>query len=191
MKYNYCHYLAYTNNKIKVNNIAYMKIYFTHITTTILTIMVALCLTSCDEDVDTAYDLNGIWEGTIYGDYYYDRYGGAVATTSWDTQIEFVQNGDFSKGGDGTELDYNQDTGEVTLSEFTWTVRNGRIYMSYDDGYQIVINDYELYTVANTPRFRGYFLDWDTGEQLASFNLIKTSSWASWAKPKIATTLDD
>lgn len=168
-----------------------MKRYLTHISTTILTVMTALCLISCDKDVDTAYDLAGIWEGTILGDFYYDRYGGAVATTTWNTQIEFIQNGSFSTGGSGREVDYNPDTGFNSFTTFTWEVRNGRIYMSYSDGYQIVINDYEMYTFANKPYFRGYFTDWTTGEQIASFNLAKTSSWASWAKPNIVTPLEE
>ena len=37
-------------------------------------ILSAFTLTSCDEDTEMAWDLDGIWQGTINGDYYDDRY---------------------------------------------------------------------------------------------------------------------
>lgn len=169
-----------------------MKKIVTHIAMSIFAIMIAVCFTSCDDDVDTAYDLNGIWEGTIYGDYYYNRYGSAIATTEWDTQILFDQNGDFSSGGSGVEVDYNRTTREVTRSTFTWKVSNGRIYITYwENPYKVVINDYELYSRAGSPRFKGNFLNWDTGEEIATFDLIKTSGLANWAKQKTVTSLEE
>lgn len=154
----------------------------------IFALMAALSFTSCDEDADLAYDLNGIWEGTIQGEYYYDRFHSSIMT--WDTQIMFVQEGDFSRGGYGTEVDYNWETGETTWSDFDWYVRDSRIYLAYDDGYGIVINDYDLYNTTGRPRFRGYFEDWDTGEQLAAFTLIKTDEWADYAKKNMMISDD-
>lgn len=139
----------------------------------------ATMLTACDsddiEDMDQAYDMNGIWQGTIEGNYYYDRY--QSSDNSWDTEIQFVQDGDFSNGGYGVEEDYSYTTGRVSRSQFYWEVRNGKILLDYDDGYRVIIRDYELYSVGSGMRFRGYFDDHDTGEQLASFNLVKVSEW--------------
>ncbi len=142
--------------------------------------LAVLSLTACeDDDVDQAYDMNGIWQGTIEGNYYQDRFGFA---DSWDTEIQFVQDGDFSRGGQGVERDYSYRTDRMYMSYFDWEVRNGKILMRYDDGFRVIIRDYEMYTSRTGTRFRGYFDDYDTGETMASFNLIKVSDWTDWAK---------
>ena len=66
-----------------------------------------------DDDTQQAYDLNGYWQGSIQGDYYSDRYGGG---DSWDTEIWFVQDGDFSNGGYGREIDYARYSGIVSAA---------------------------------------------------------------------------
>lgn len=153
---------------------------FNHIAIMILTAFAAISFTSCtSDDIDQAYNINGIWQGSIQGNYYGDRYN---ESGSWDTEIQFVQDGDFSRGGYGTEVDYSYDTGRTMRSDFDWEVRNGEIYMDYDDGYRIIIHDYDLYTSGSSMRFRGYFEDYDTGDALASFNLIKISNWTDYAK---------
>lgn len=141
--------------------------------------LMAVALASCDSDADLAYDLDGIWQGTIQGNYYYDRYH--TSYSDYDTEIRFYQEGAFSNGGTGYEIDRDNYTGRYTRSYFDWKVRNGRIYMSYDDGYDVVIRDFETYRMGGTMRFRGYFDDYYTGEQLASFNLIKVAETRSMA----------
>lgn len=155
-----------------------MKTMIERIGLMMLVLLSALTLTSCDEDTETAYDLDGIWQGTINGNYYQDRYG---YTESWDTEIRFYQNGDFSRGGSGEERDWDY-RGKCYSSRFDWKVRNGRIYLYYDDGYNIVIDRYDLYWRSNTQRFRGYFEDFDTGDQLASFDLVKVVDWHDFSK---------
>ena len=155
-----------------------MKTMIERIGLMMMVLLSALTLTSCDEDTETAYDLDGIWQGTINGNYYQDRYG---YTESWDTEIRFYQNGDFSRGGSGEERDWDY-RGKCYSSRFDWTVRNGRIYLYYDDGYNIVIDRYDLYWRSNTQRFRGYFEDFDTGDQLASFDLVKVVDWHDFSK---------
>lgn len=148
---------------------------------TLLLLFVASMLTfsSCTtNDMDQAYDLSGYWQGTIDGSYYSNRYH---TTSSYDTEIQFVQNGTFSTGGTGIERDYDR-YGLANECGFDWEVRNGRIYMEYYDGYRIIIRDYELYSIGNSQRFRGVFESYYTGEQLATFNLIKISGWSNWAK---------
>ncbi len=149
------------------------------IPTLIAALLTVLTLAGCDnDDIDQAYDLNGYWQGSIDGNYYYDRYG---SNESWDTEIWFVQDGDFSNGGYGREIDYARYSNYSYAVEFDWEVSNGRIYIDYYDGYHIVIRDYELYSRGNSQHFRGYFDDWDTGETLASFDLIKVGNWSDWA----------
>ena len=155
-----------------------MKTMIERIGLMMMVLLSALTLTSCDEDTETAYDLDGIWQGTINGNYYQDRYG---YTESWDTEIRFYQDGDFSRGGSGEERDWDY-RGKCYSSRFDWKVRNGRIYLYYDDGYNIVIDRYDLYWRSNTQRFRGYFEDFDTGDQLASFDLMKVVDWHDFSK---------
>lgn len=146
---------------------------------TLIAIIAAVAMASCtDNDTQQAYDLNGYWQGSIEGDYYSDRYGGY---DSWDTEIWFVQDGDFASGGYGREIDYNRRTGDAYDVEFDWEVRNGRILLDYYDGYRVIIRDYELYHVGSGQRFRGYFDDWDTGRTLAAFDLVKIGGWSDWA----------
>lgn len=153
---------------------------FNRITLTVMSLVTIISLTGCtNDDVDQADDLNGYWEGSIEGNYYSDRYGG---NESWDTEIWFVQEGDFSNGGYGREIDYSRHSGRTYTTDFDWEVHNGRIYMDYHDGYRVIIRDYELYSVGSGMRFRGYFQDYDTGETMASFNLVKTGGWSDWAK---------
>ena len=158
-----------------------MKTMIERIGLMMMVLLSALTLTSCDEDTETAYDLDGIWQGTINGNYYQDRYG---YTESWDTEIRFYQNGDFSRGGSGEERDWDY-RGKCYSSRFDWKVRNGRIYLYYDDGYNIVIDRYDLYWRSNTQRFRGYFEDFDTGDQLASFDLVKVVDWHDFSKKSL------
>lgn len=155
-----------------------MKTMIERIGLMMMVLLSALTLTSCDEDAEMAYDLDGIWKGTINGNYYQDRYG---YTENWDTEIRFYQNGDFSRGGTGEERDWNY-RGRCYTSYFDWRVNNGRIYLYYDDGYDIVIDRYDLYWRSNTQRFRGYFEDFDTGDQLASFDLVKVVDWHDFSK---------
>ena len=44
------------------------------IPTLIAALLTVLTLAGCDnDDIDQAYDLNGYWQGSIDGNYYYDR----------------------------------------------------------------------------------------------------------------------
>ena len=151
--------------------------------TMLLAAVATLTLTSChDDDADQAYDLNGVWEGTIQGNYYEDRFH----SNDYDTEIRFVQEGVFSRGGYGVEIDYPRDWRKPTVEVgFDWEVRNGKIYLDYEDGYHVIIRDYDMYSRNNRMRFRGYFDDYRTGETLASFDLLKTADDPAYgyAKP--------
>lgn len=153
-----------------------MKKIYSYTVMALMTALMMTTLTSCDKDVSLAYDLDGIWSGTIIGDYYYDRYHSRE--TVYDTEIRFDQRGDFSRGGTGYQVDYYH--GRLYREfYFEWKVRDQRIYIYYDDGYDVVIRDYELYDVGSTSHFRGYFDDTYDGTPTASFDLVKIGKMRS------------
>ena len=156
-----------------------MKRIFTQFTMVMMTLVMAMTMTSCDEDVDQAYDLNGTWEGWIRTTRMSDRFNNY--TEDWETTIIFEQDGDFSRGGYGIEYDYSP-RGNRHVNEFEWQVRNGRIYIYYDDGTDIVIDHYSQ----TSNRFSGIFCDARTFEDVASFQLIKTDDNRYWAKTRSA-----
>lgn len=148
-----------------------MKYIYTYIRLTFMAVVAMTAFTSCDEDHALAYDLEGIWEGTIVGEYYNQHYGRAM-TEIYDTQIYFERT--YGTSGTGWERTYSS-RGHSEV-RFDWGVRNGRIYMEYYDGYRILIDRYETYYLGNKLRFRGYFVDYDTDEEIASFSLIRVES---------------
>lgn len=147
-----------------------MKSFYTYTKLLFMAIVAMTLMTSCDEDSALAYNLEGVWQGTITGNYYYDRYG--VSANDYDTEIMFRQIS-WEKGGDGYEIDRRYGSRTYSKVYFDWSVRNGKIYIDYDDGYQVIIRDFETYTMGGRMRFRGYFDNYRTGEQMASFSLIK------------------
>ena len=148
-----------------------MKKLYTNIAVVLMAVLTMTAFTSCDKDVDLAYDLDGIWQGTILGNYYYDRYG--TNYTDYDTEICFYQNGAFSRGGTGYEIDRDNTTGRYSRFNFDWKVRNGRIYISYDDGTDVAITHYSLWS----NEFRGEFRDYHNGRTLATFRFYRINSW--------------
>lgn len=130
-------------------------------------------LTSCDSDTNLAYELDGVWQGEIASEFFTYRWGQQVEYFA--TEIHFNQAGAFEAGGTGYELDRNNRT--YTRSYFHWTVRNGRIYIDYDDATNtVVIRDFDTYWSGSRQRFSGYFDDERTGQQLAHFDLVKVYS---------------
>ena len=150
-----------------------MKKFYTNTMMALMGALMMTTLTSCDKDTMLAWDLDGLWSGTIVGDYYYDRYHSRE--TVYDTEIYFYQNGEFSKGGTGYQIDRNRETRRYTRYDFDWRVKNQKIYIYYDDNYEVVIRDYEIYDVGRTSHFRGYLDDAYDGSQLASFDLVKVA----------------
>ena len=52
-----------------------------------MTLVMGMTLTGCDEDVDQAYDLNGTWDGWIRTTRMSDRFNNY--TEDWETTIIF------------------------------------------------------------------------------------------------------
>jgi len=135
----------------------------------IMIAMLSMTLTSCnwtDDDEMVVYDLEGTWRGEIRSDYFNRRYG--TQTEYTDVLIEFYRNPGEYAAGSGREVDYYYG-GYSDVVDFDYQVRNGVIYMDYNDDTHVSIYNWELYNGT----FRGEFHDYFTGEYLATFNLYK------------------
>jgi hypothetical protein len=141
--------------------------------TWILVLLSMATFTSCDKDVELAYRLDGVWQGEIASEFFHYRWGHQVEF--YETEICFHQAGAFEAGGTGYELDLSPHG--YTRSYFHWTVRNGRIYLDYDDATNTVaIRDYNTYWNRGRECFSGFFEDMYSRKSLATFNLVKVAS---------------
>lgn len=125
-----------------------------------------LSLTSCDDD-KIARSLDGIWEGEVSTAYFNYR-----GNSSQYVDIQFYADPSQYAKGDGIERDYSNTTGTYTECGFRFEVKNSRIYLYYDDGYDVMIRNYELLD----GHFSGEFLD-RYGNYLASFDLYRVDNW--------------
>lgn len=143
---------------------------------TLLTLLcAAFMLTSCDEeDRAIAIDLSGIWEGTVSQEYFINRYGDKEVTYQ-DVDMEFRKRSGSWSSGTGTEIDYDYDYRTHRLyyytCEFSYNVRNGIIYIDFEDGTKSRIRDYSL----SSDFFTGYFQDYYTDRDLCRFKFRRVS----------------
>lgn len=123
--------------------------------------LMSISFTSCDDDSDIAYTLDGTWKGNMlveYGNYTY-------------SVIRFDQNDGFYSGT-GYWIDYFKGNywhgNNYIANRITWTVRNRNIYITLlDEGSDVVIYDYAL----GDRKFSGY-VDADNGNR-AYFELYR------------------
>ena len=142
----------------------------------ILAVVTLGAASSCNKDSEIAYDVNGVWSGYVTQAYY--TYRGYGTSQTWDVEMEFIQDGAFSRGGHGYEY-VNGRPGQY----FEWYVRDSRIYINYlDNSPRVVIDSYDIYSMNNTRRFKGIFRNDQTGEELAAFNFIRTADINGHAK---------
>lgn len=138
---------------------------FTTLLTMAFIALMSISLTSCDEDSDIAYTLDGTWRGNMYV-----QYGNVDATYS---VIRFDQN-DGIYSGTGYWIDYfdrnYQHGNNYIANRITWTVRNRNIYITLlDENSDVVIYDYAL----GDRKFSGY-VEADNGNR-AYFELSRDS----------------
>lgn len=138
---------------------------FTTLLTMAFIALMSISFTSCDEDSDIAYTLDGTWRGNMYV-----QYGGVDATYS---VIRFDQN-DGLYSGTGYWIDYfkgyNLHGNDYIANHITWTVRNRNIYITLlDENSDVVIYDYAL----GDRKFSGY-VEADNGNR-AYFELSRDS----------------
>ena len=131
-----------------------------------LVVLLTMTVTSCQSDDEKlAYYLDGVWSGNILS-----------GSRTYDATIEFVQNDYYSDYGYGYEYDSGWQYGRITKTYFKWWVRNGNIYLEYEDapGRYIVLR-YNYLPTSNSlyVTMNGYFVDYDSGEPIAEFRLKK------------------
>ncbi len=136
-----------------------------------LVAVISLSFTSCDKDSEVAYTLDGTWKGNMY-----IQYGAYESTYSI---IEFDQNdGLYSGTGYWTDFygsSYWNGKAYRPTSSFRWTVRNGNIYITFNDGSSdVVIYDYRI----SDNYFTGV-IEANNGNR-ASFSLTKYGSTYNW-----------
>ena len=138
---------------------------FTTLLTMAFIALMSISLTSCDEDSDIAYTLDGTWRGNMYV-----QYGNVDATYS---VIRFDQNNGIYSGT-GYWIDYFDRNywhgNNYIANRIIWTVRNRNIYITLlDENSDVVIYDYAL----GDRKFSGY-VEADNGNR-AYFELSRDS----------------
>ncbi len=147
-----------------------MKKLTTLLTMAFITLM-SLSFTSCDDDSDIAYTLDGgTWKGSMYV-----QYGGYDATYS---VIHFNQN-DGLYSGTGYWIDYFDgnywNKHNYIANHITWTVQNRNIYINLlDEGSEVVIYNYAL----SDSEFTGY-VEASNGNR-AYFELYRDGGSYNW-----------
>ena len=146
----------------------------------LLLMLPVFALTSCDTDERIAnYLINGNWKGNLQT-YYVDHWGDAFKDGEYYTVWRFDGAGydryGYVTSGYGYEADYNvYDDREFAYSSFRWVVKNGHIYIYYDDRtWNDVRIDWTDYTL-NSRYFRGTMYDLDN--RAYKFDLENVGSW--------------
>lgn len=141
---------------------------FTSFLTMAFLAMLSLSLTSCDEDANIAYTLDGSWEGDMYVMYgrHQAMYSEITFDAGWDS-------------GDGYWVDYYDGNywggRNYVANHIHWSVRNGNIYIHFiEEDSNVVIYDYSL----GDHYFSGY-IEAENGNR-ARFRLTRTSGYGDW-----------
>lgn len=132
--------------------------------------LLAFTFASCEDD-QIAQDLDGIWEGEVASTYFTHRWG--QQTQYQYVDIEFYADPYRYAKGTGIEYDYYGDGYRYSQCGFNFEVRDGIIYIDYNDGTSVAIRNYRL----TNNRFQGDFIDYWSGEYLASFNFVRVDNW--------------
>lgn len=143
-------------------------------------VLAGFSMTSCETDEEIARRLTGVdWEGDL-DTYYMNRWGDAFRDgeyrTVWRFEAEYYDRYGEATRGWGEECDYDyHDRRNTAYSSFRWEVRNGNIYIYYDDPtWNDVRIDWYEYSISYS-HFHGTMYDWDN--RAYSFNLYSNSSW--------------
>lgn len=135
----------------------------------ILIAIIGLTFTSCDEDIITGSNIQGVWSGNMYVT---SQWNGHTYVSSR-TEIEFCSDPFRVTQGSGYWIDrYSRAPWDYYYSPFTYRVRDGVIYIRflYDEG-QVTISDYSL----SSNRFMGY-LDY-SDEKFVLYKVDDDRNW--------------
>nr|WP_296088049.1 hepatitis A virus cellular receptor 1 [uncultured Prevotella sp.] len=139
---------------------------FTSFLTVALMALMSLTFTSCDEDADIAYTLDGTWSGYMNTSVSYNnrKYYSSTADITFNAGYD---------SGDGYWLDtYSNAPWDYVANRITWQVRNGMIYIYFRDTREdAVIRNYHL-----DDRYFYGEIEFNSTNAWIEFKFVKTSS---------------
>lgn len=129
--------------------------------------MTPFLFTSCDEDEEIAYTLEGTWEGKMYTTSTWDNYTYAISQTV----IDFDKDPYRYAKGNGHWVDYYSNAPwDYVANHISWSVRDKVIEIHLiEENYTFFVEDYSL----NSGMFKGRIYD---GDSYIDFTLRHTSS---------------
>lgn len=136
----------------------------------------ASVFTSCVdiEDTNQSMVLSGEWRGDFGMYYTYVDRGRTYTFDSYDSYIRFIPDHPYANYGVGTQVDYYEyGPYEYQYYNFTWSVNNGVIYLSYDYDHMLDtrISNYHM----TNDYFAGAFPASNT-----TFRLYKMADFYCW-----------
>ena len=144
---------------------------------TLLVLLLSCAFTSCmDDDTKQSIVLSGEWRGDFGMFYDYVDINGRIYTfNSYDTYVTFVPAHSYATYGRGTQVDY-YDYGpyEYQYYKFSWELRNGDIYLTYD-------YDHQLDTRIRNYRMTNDYFSGTFSSSGTSFRLYKLVDYYDWS----------
>ena len=127
------------------------------------------------EDMNQSMALSGEWQGDFGMYYTYVDYRGREYTfDSYDTYIRFIPDHAYANYGTGTQVDYYEyGPYEYQYYYFTWSVRDGNIYLTYD-------YDHDLDTRISNYHMTNDYLTGTFPYSNTSFRLYKIVDYYCW-----------
>ena len=147
---------------------------FYSIITFVFMAMAAATLTGCDEDSNIAYTIEGVWEGNMYKQGYYDgRYYQSSRTV-----MQFDRDPYRYTSGAGRWIDYYSDAPwDYFASYITWRVSGGTITIySQKEGQTYYIDDFSL----SDNYFEGYISDGNGNGQYFRMRKTYSPNWGDY-----------
>ena len=135
----------------------------------------ACMFSSCvDMDTNQSMVLSGEWRGDFGMYYTYVDRGRTYTFDSYDSYIRFIPDHKYASYGVGTQVDYYEyGPYEYQYYNFTWSINDGVIYLSYDYDHMLDtrISNYHM----TNDYFAGTFPASNT-----SFRLYKMADFYCW-----------
>lgn len=117
---------------------------FTYLFSLVLLLMSGFVFTSCDDDAEVAYKLEGVWRGNMYVQH---EYNGQTYDAIYSV-IEFVRDSYNYDSGYGYWVDYYNGSywgRNYVANHFDWTVTNGVIKIYFREEHSTIwIENYHL-----------------------------------------------
>ena len=118
--------------------------------------------------------LSGEWKGDFGMYYTYIEDDHTYTFDSYDTYIRFIPDHAYANFGTGTQVDYYEyGPYEYQYYRFTWSIKNGLIYLSYE-------YDHNLDTRISNYHMTNDYLKGTFSNSNTSFCLYKITDFYSW-----------